>query len=75
MKNEKMYDRKEEISLPDIFRFNKYNPKGLSDKQNGYREKIDNLIKERFDLSPVNNEAVKNKFLKLNCKLLLTIYF
>ena len=54
--------------LPDINMHNPYHSKGWSENQSAYNAKIQELIKEKFDDKPVNQQALLNKHLKNHCK-------
>ncbi len=47
---------------------NPYHTKGWSENQMIYNSKIQELIKEKFEDKPINNQAIINKHLKKHCK-------
>lgn len=53
--------------LPDIKTRNPYHPKGWSENLMIYNNKIQELIDEKFEDKPVNNQAIMNKHLKRHC--------
>lgn len=57
----------ESIKLPDIHLIEKYHTKGWSINQKIYNNKIEEIVKKKFE-TPENIEAIKNKYLKSHCK-------
>ena len=53
--------------LPDIYLHSPYHSRGMSENQRIFNNKIDELIKEKFENKPINHQAMKNKHLK-KCK-------
>ncbi len=49
------------------FKSNKYFPLHIPEHENKYKQKVDNLVIDKFNDSPKNLEAVKNRFLRRNC--------
>lgn len=57
----------DKIDLPDIFKCNKYFPKGSSASQIIYKQTLVDLAKDKYADHPCNPQAVKNRFLHRHC--------
>lgn len=53
--------------LPDINLHSPYRPRGTSENQRMFNNKLEELLKEKFENRPINQQAMKNKYLK-KCK-------
>lgn len=53
--------------LPDINLHSPYHSRGISENQKILNNKMEELIKEKFQNKSINHEAMKNKYLR-KCK-------
>ncbi len=65
--NNELYTKDKYNYLPDISLHSPYQSRGTSENQRMFNNKIEELIKEKFENRPINQEAMKNKYLK-KCK-------
>lgn len=55
-------------NLINDFENNKYYPKLISDKENLLQQGTNSIIQEKYKSLPINEQALRNKFLRTQCK-------
>jgi len=63
------WTKKEYTNLPDINLHSPYHTRGLSENQKILNKKIQEILKEKFENRPINQQAVINKYLNRKCNI------
>lgn len=66
-------NKKDQLLLPDIQLNNPYHTRGWSENQRAYNKKIQELLKEKYDKNPLNQQAIKIKYLKSHCNNIIRL--
>jgi hypothetical protein len=66
--NNEISNKEKYSFLPNINLNSPFHSRGISENQREFNNKIEVIIKQKYQNRPINQEAMKNKYLK-KCKI------